>query len=126
MTLLGGFSALALLLAAVGLYGVLAYSVTERTREIGLRMALGAQRTDVFRLILEQGRGATAAGLITGILLAWAASRWLTNQLYGISGADPVTYVSVSLLLLTVALCAVFIPARRALRISPVEALRYE
>jgi putative ABC transport system permease protein len=115
-----------LFLAAVGLYGVLAYSVARRTREIGIRMAMGAQMADVIRLILGQGLVLVAAGGVIGITVALATGRLLRAYLFGVSSADPLTFIAVALLLATVALFACWLPARRAARIDPMEALRYE
>ena len=124
--LLSGFAGVALVLAALGLYGVLAYSVTCRTREIGIRMALGAQRPDVMRLILRQGMTLVGLGILIGLTGAFVLSRLLRSLLFDISPADPITFASACLLLPLVAFLACYLPARRATRVAPVEALRYE
>ena len=124
--LLGLFAALALVLACVGLYGVISYAVAQRTHEIGVRMALGAQPVDVLRLVLRQGMGLTFAGLIVGIGVGLIATRVLSDMLYGVTPRDPLTFIGVPALLLLVAFLACYIPARRATRIDPLVALRYE
>lgn len=124
--LLGLFAALALLLAFVGLYGVVAHGVTQRTREIGIRMAVGAQRRDVLALIIRQGMQPALAGLVLGLFAAFALARVLASQLYEVSPRDPATFIVVGVGLFLVALCACFIPARRATRIDPVTTLRFE
>jgi predicted permease len=124
--LLALFGGLALLLSAVGVYGVLSYSVNQQTREIGLRMALGAQRSDVMRLILGQGLFLTAAGLGLGILVALGLMRVLVSLLFDVRAYDPSTYTAVTLLLTAVALLTCYIPARRAMRVDPMVALRVE
>ena len=120
------FATAALTLVAVGLYGVVAFFVTHRTQEIGIRMAIGAQRADVLRLVLREGARLAAFGVAIGVVASLAISRILSSLLFGISATDPSTFAGVSLLLSLVALTATYIPARRALRIDPVTALRYE
>jgi predicted permease len=124
--LLGLFGLLALVLASVGIYGVLAYSVAQRTAEIGIRMALGAQPYQVLRLVLKQGMLLAAIGSGVGILAALLIARPASNLLYGVSAADPLTYAGITILLMSVALLACYIPARRATRIDPVVALRFD
>ena len=126
LMLLGLFAAAALLLAAIGLYGVIAYAVSQRTREIGIRIALGATRSDVLGLVLRGGMQLAAIGILLGVVGALGLTRVLINQLYEIKPTDPLTFVGVSLVLLFVALFASWLPARRASRVDPMEALRYE
>ncbi|MGJ5819239.1 ADOP family duplicated permease [Paludibaculum fermentans] len=122
----GGLGLIALILAAVGLYGVISYTMVQRTREIGIRMAIGAQRSDALRLILGQGLRLAGIGIAAGFAAALAAGPLLSNLVYGVSPRDPLTFASVALLMLLVALAASFLPARRATRIDPLLAVRHE
>jgi putative ABC transport system permease protein len=124
--LLGLFAGVALVLAAIGLFGVMTYLVSQRTREIGVRLALGASRFEVFRLILGRGAALAAGGALLGVGGAMWLTRLMENLLFGISASDLVTFIAVPLLLMAVALLACYVPARRAMRTDPVTALRAE
>ena len=126
MTLLGSFAMIALLLALVGIYGAVAHTVEQRTGEIGVRMALGAQARDVLRLILSQGMKPVLLGLIIGLGCATALGSLLTSQLYQVSAHNPTVLLGTALILAAVALAACFVPARRATQVNPIVALRYE
>jgi ABC-type antimicrobial peptide transport system permease subunit len=124
--LVGLFAALAIVLAAIGTYGVISYTVSQRTSEFGLRLALGAQRLDLLRMVLAQGAGLVLTGTLAGLVLALALARILKSMIYGVSPADPLTFASVGLLVLVVALVASYLPARRAAGSNPMRALRAE
>jgi predicted permease len=126
MILLEIFAALALVLSCVGIYGVISYLVSQRTHEIGVRMALGAQRSDVMKLVLTQGAEMALAGMAIGLVTALGLTRLMANELFGVSAYDPLTFVAGAILLALVALLACYVPARRAVRVDPIVALRYE
>jgi putative ABC transport system permease protein len=126
MLLLGIFAFLALLLAAVGIYGVMSYSVTQRRNEIGIRMALGAQTRDVLKLTVGQGLKLVLIGIIIGLAGAFVLTRLMSTLLFGITPTDPPTFVTISIVLIAVACLASYIPARRATKVDPLQALRYE
>ncbi len=125
-SLFAAFAGLALVLGVIGIYGVIAFFVGQRTREIGIRLALGAQRSDVLRLVLKEGLSLTLLGIVTGLAAAFGLTRFLTSLLYGVSPTDPLDFAAVAALFTIVALAACYIPARRAMRIDPITALRYE
>jgi predicted lysophospholipase L1 biosynthesis ABC-type transport system permease subunit len=124
MVLLAVFAGLALLLASIGLYGVLSYAVMQRSREIGLRMALGASSGSVMRMVVARGLSLTGVGLALGLALAWALTRTLQNLLFGVAAGDPATFITVVAVLGTIALAACYLPARRASRLDPIAVLR--
>jgi ABC-type antimicrobial peptide transport system permease subunit len=126
MLLLGGFAALAMVLASIGLYGVMSYMVTQRSRELGVRVALGANTRDVLRLVLGQGARLALGGVVIGLAAAFAVTRVMTKMLFNVSATDPVTFVVISLLLIGVAMLASYLPARRATKVDPIVALRAE
>ncbi len=126
MGLVGGFGALALLLASIGMYGVISYSVLQRTAEIGIRIALGAQRAEIFAMVLRQAGRLALAGILLGLTAAFAATRLMMRFLYGVQPTDPLTYAAVSVLLLAAVLLACYLPARKAMKVDPLAALRYE
>jgi putative ABC transport system permease protein len=124
--LLGAFGLLALLIASVGIYGVASYEVAQRTRELGIRAALGATARDLLELVVSQSMRVVATGAVIGLVVSLGVARLLTTQLYGVSAMDPVTFLAMPAFLAIVALVATFVPARRATRVDPVEALRTE
>jgi ABC-type antimicrobial peptide transport system permease subunit len=126
MLLLVAFGVLALTLASIGMYGVIAYSVGQRTREFGVRMALGAEPADVFGMMLSQGARLAGLGITIGVAAALGVTQLLKTYLYQVKATDPVTFVAVAALLVAVALLACWIPARRAMRVDPMVALRHE
>jgi putative ABC transport system permease protein len=123
---LSTFGGLALVIAAIGVYGVISYSVAQRTQEIGVRVALGARHRDVLALVLGQGMRTTLIGLGIGLIGAFALTRLMTSFLFGVSATDPITFTGIALLLSLVAFAACLLPARRAMRVDPVTALKYD
>jgi ABC-type antimicrobial peptide transport system permease subunit len=126
LVMLGIAGAMALALGIIGIYGVMSYTVAQRKREIGVRLALGAQGADVLQMVLKQGARLTLLGVAIGVVAAFGLTRLMTHLLFGVAAHDPLTFVAVAVLLLLIALSACYIPARRATRVNPVVALRYE
>jgi putative ABC transport system permease protein len=126
MTLLMLFAGVAITLAGMGIYGAISYSVAQRTNEIGIRMALGARRIDVLRMVLQQGLVVVGSGIFMGMFGAWMLTRALSSLLYGVTASDPVTFLAVPILILCLSAVACSLPALRATRVDAVTALRYE
>jgi ABC-type antimicrobial peptide transport system permease subunit len=126
LVMLGIAGAMSIALGVIGIYGVLSYTVSQRRREIGIRLALGAQQENVLGMVMGSGARMAIVGVAIGVLVALALTRWMSTLLFGVTAHDPLTYSLVALLLFTVALAACWIPARRATRVDPMVALRYE
>ena len=126
MLLLSIFAAIALLLATIGIYGLMSYSVEQRTQELGIRLALGAGRPDVLRLILRQGLKLSSAGVVLGLAIAYGLTRVLASLLFGVKASDPFTFAAVAVILTMIAIAATFFPARQAAAVEPADALRYQ
>ena len=126
MLLLSTFAGIALLLAAIGIYGLMSYSVEQQTQELGIRMALGADQPDVLKLILKQGMRPVGFGILTGLAMAFGATRFLASLLYGVKATDPLSFILVALVLTAIALISTYIPAKRAMKLDPLVALRQE
>ncbi|MGH9693665.1 MAG: FtsX-like permease family protein, partial [Bryobacteraceae bacterium] len=126
MLLLSIFAAIALLLAAIGIYGIMAYSVEQRTQELGIRMALGASRKSMLGLIIRQGMKLAGIGVLAGLAVSFGLARLLSSLLYGVKASDPITFAAVAIILTLVAFLATYIPALRAMKVDPLIALRYE
>ena len=123
-SLLAAMAALALILGCIGVYGVLSFLVSRQTRDLGIRFALGAQRRDVFWLVLKEGATLCAGGIALGIVAAMAATRWMTSELHGVGPLDPATYVAVAIVMGVVTFLACYVPTRRAMRVDPLIVLR--
>lgn len=126
MEIVAAFAFTALLLAGLGIYGVISFIVDQRTREIGIRLALGAQRANILKTVLREGMGLALSGAAIGVAAALIASRWMAGQLYGVRATDPITFLAVATLLIGIALLACCIPAWRAMHVNPLTALRHE